>query len=597
MTAAAMAVLCVYYFFTWGAYQGKAAGDGWFGFLYLRAIVFHQTIDMRTVAPEFLPYFGLMGPGGHMPNRCPIGPVFLWMPFYLIAVAVMALLRVVHLAAASTGGQAPRLEIVLTGIGTLLIVLLGWRALFAMVERHLGRSAARLAGIVAVFATPMLWYTANHPFYQHGPAFGVVCLFVEYWDRTRGRHDLRRFVVLGLLGGFGAMMRLQEILFLLLPAAEIAIRLVRGPHRRRWLLGGFVCVAAALLAFGPQLAAWRYYTGDALKPPQVEPIRWSEPFLATALFSTRAGLLPWTPISYAAFLGALLALVRRRRDLEGPEADPQRLRGLVAGLVLVFALNLYVVSCAWVLHGGFTFGARRLSDAAALIGLGVAVLFARSGRRGRLAILGFTAFCVVFNVTLTELLRLRKLRGSSAEARSLASWLEYDLRAPGWAVRLAENVGYPFVQPAGWLFAAWHHVKPAAYESVVGNSMLEREGQWMQVLANKLPLDRGHRFYAASGLRWPTPAAAEVTGPVRLLLPMFARESANVVAIGKLVPGPLAVRCNGVPALDVRPVANGLGFTLPTESVRAGINVLELELPPGTTMEALQLTEREVWWR
>lgn len=595
-----MVILCVYYFFTWGAYQGKAAGDGWFGFLYLRAIVFHHTLDMRTVAPEFLPYFGLMGPGGHMPNRCPIGPVFLWMPFYLIAVGVMALGRVLHLAAASVPGPAPRLEIVLTGVGTLGIVLLGWRALFGMVQRHLGRSAARLAGIVAVFATPMLWYTANHPFYQHGPAFGVLCLFVDYWDRTRGRSDLKRFVILGLLGGFGAMMRLQEILFLVLPGAEVAIRLARGPQRLRWLLGGLVCVAAALLAFGPQLAAWHYYTGNALKPPQVEPIRWREPFVATALFSTRAGLFPWTPIAYAGALGALLALWRRRPVGEVPPErteDPRRLRALVAGLGLVFALNLYVVSCAWVLHGGFTFGARRLSDAAALIGVGVAALFALGGRRGRIAVLGFAGFCVVFNVTLTELLRQRKMRGSSAEARSLASWLEYDLHAPAWAVRLADNVGYPFVQPAGWLFAAFHHVKPGAYESVVGNSMLEREGQWMQVMVNKLPLDRSHRWYAASGLRWPTPAAAEVTGPVRLFLPMFAAESAEVVALGKLQPGPLAVRCNGVPAVDVHALAVGVSFILPPGSVRAGINVLELELPPGTTMEALQLTSREIWWR
>lgn len=598
MIAAAMAILCVYYFCTWGPWQGKAAGDGWFGFLYLRAIVFHQTLDMRTVAPEFLPFFGLLGPGGHMPNRCPIGPVFLWMPFYLLALGVMALGRVFHFGWASVPSPSPQVEIVITGIGTLLIVLLGWRALFRLAERHLGRDAGRLAGMVALFATPMLWYTAHHPFYQHGAAFGVVCLFVDYWDRTRGRDDLRRFVVLGLLGGFAAMMRLQEILFLLLPALEIAPRLLRGPRRMRWFLGGVACLLAALIAFSPQLAAWRYYTGSWLKAPQVEPIRWTEPSVLTALFSMRAGLFPWTPIAYAAGLGALFCVLRRPRSEEEAGREKERqLRGLMASLLLAFALNLYVVACAWVLHAGYTYGARRLSDAAVLIGLGVGALFVYSRRRGRIAVVCFAAFCVIFNVTLCELLRQKKIRSSGAEARALASWLEVDLHAPAWLVRTAEYTGYPFVQPVGWLFAARHRVLPATFESVVGNSVLERDGQWMQVLSNKLPLDRAHRYYAASGLRWSTPTAAEVTGPVRLFLPMFAKESAEVVGLGRLAPGPLAVRCNGVPATDVRPLAVGFSFILPAAAVRAGVNELVLELPVGTTVESLQLTARDIWWR
>jgi len=49
----AMLVLVVYYVTTRGVFQGKASGDGWFGFQYLRAIVFFHTIDMKGPLPEY----------------------------------------------------------------------------------------------------------------------------------------------------------------------------------------------------------------------------------------------------------------------------------------------------------------------------------------------------------------------------------------------------------------------------------------------------------------------------------------------------------------------------------------------------------------
>ncbi len=57
-TAIAMGILVLYYAVTWGPWQGKASGDGWFGFLYLKSIVYFHTLDMRYAAPEFLRFFG-----------------------------------------------------------------------------------------------------------------------------------------------------------------------------------------------------------------------------------------------------------------------------------------------------------------------------------------------------------------------------------------------------------------------------------------------------------------------------------------------------------------------------------------------------------
>jgi hypothetical protein len=317
----------------------------------------------------------------------------------------------------------------------------------------------------------------------------------------------------------------------------------------------------------------------------MEPLRFSQPFLATALFSTRAGLFPWTPVAYLAVAGAGLALLTRR------DARHQSFRELVGGLCLVFALDLYVVSCAWLLHSGFTFGSRRLTDAAPLIGLAAAYLVRRL-RSGiwQKVLLTFVAFCLVFNGVLVELLRQRKIHGSGAEARSLAAVLESDLQAPAWMVRTAEDVGYLFVQPAGWIFAAWHHMKPAAYESVAGNFLLDRDGQWLRIMNQSLPLDRSHRWYVASGMVWRDDKAAEVIGPVRMLFPLFAKEAVEVLAVGKLVNGPIEVQCNGIHVNDVAQRSDGARFKLPESAVSAGMNELFLKLPVGTRIERLQVS-------
>src|SRR6185503_2932063 len=117
----------------------------------------------------------------------------------------------------------------MAGLGTLAAVLVGYRQVFVMIERHLGRAAARLGATVAVWATPIAWYAVTQPMYQHGCAFGAVALLVERWDARRGDSAPMRFFWLGVIGGLAAAMREQEAIFLLLPGCEALVHVVRGP--------------------------------------------------------------------------------------------------------------------------------------------------------------------------------------------------------------------------------------------------------------------------------------------------------------------------------------------------------------------------------
>jgi hypothetical protein len=577
---AALLLLCAYYAGTRGVFQGKASGDGWFGFMYLRALFFERTLDMKSVIPEYLPYFSTAGPHHRMPNRCPFGPVFAWAPFYLLACALHSLGRLLQWTKDAPPQTAFHAWV--TGLGTFLPVLVGVREVYALTARHFGRGAARLGAIASVWATPIAWYAVTQVFYQHGLAFALVAVLVERWDARLGHSDARRFVLLGLVGGAAMMMRAQEALYLLLPGGEIVYRLWRGPDRRRWLVGGVVLGAAAALAFAPQVMVWYYYSGRPW-PVQAEPIRWATPFFTAALFSTRGGLFPWSPIAYASTLGVALAL--------GAPRDAGR--RLVLALAAVFALELYVIASAWLVTGAYAYGARRLSDGAVLIGVALGLLY-QARPRWRRVVVGFTVLCVALNLLSMELVRQRRVASSGGYPRTAGRWLE-EAHAPAWSQRLFERIGYPFVQPAGWLFALYYHVPPSTFEGVVGNFLLERDGQWFTVLNHTLPLERFTHSYAVEGLAIGEKPPATVTGRVRLLIPLFAREPFYVQVSGTVEAGALAATWNGAP-LPVARQRDGLRIDVPKAVARAGTNELVLDVPTGSKLKELEFTPTSRWW-
>jgi hypothetical protein len=583
--AVAMAALCLYYVVTPGVFQGKASGDGWFGFNYLRAIFFHGTLDMKAALPEFLPFFGVSGPGHHMPNRCPFGPVIVWAPFYVVALGLQWLGTLVHLG--GPGNGATPFEAAFTGLGTLAGVLVGWRALYVLLERRFGRAAARVGSIGAIWGTPIVWYAVTQPFYQHGLAFCFVALLVERWDAWRAAPPSPwRFAVLGLLGGLAMTMRAQEVFYLLIPGVQALWHVARGGDRRRWLLSGVALSVAAFVAFLPQLLVWRYYSGSMFTPAQVEPLRWREPFVIVSLFSTRGGLFPWSPIAYAATLG--FVWLRRAPALAG-------------ALLGVFALEIYLVSSAWVVTGGYGYGARRLSESMApVIALGLALLWARLASRllARRLIVAFALLCVTLNVAAMELMRAHRIASSGAYARPAEYMLNEELKAPRWLGRLFGTIGYPFVQPVGWLFALWHHVPVPTFEGLVGNFFLDRDGQWFQVQAHELPLGANARGYVVAGVDY-APKSLRVIGPMRLLLPLFAKEPIGVnldATLSDPACGGCAATWNGV-SVPVRPQPGRVHLDVPVAPVRAGLNELRLTLPAGTQLTKISFESFTQWWR
>lgn len=627
------AALLLYYLLTpQGIFGSKAQGDGYFGFHYLPNLTVYRSVDMRHTLPQDVEHMDT-GRFGDKVNRSPIGPALVMLPLFCVAESTK---WVAQRALTATGHDPGQLgppafvahtgQMFYTGLLTLAAGLWGMALLFKLLQRYVSPALAALGAAAALLATPQLWYLTQQPHYQHGLAFAASMWLLQRWDRSQGQLTVRRFALLGLLAGLAMLMRAQEVVFLLAPGLELLSTLYLAAKRRdlRTLRRGLLCTlalgVATFVAFLPQLWLWAHYFGWWVRPASIERMRPLEPALLEVLWSMRGGLLPWTPVAYAGLLGLLLAVLRRGPVPTSPPLATDAATGdsapssaslsvLCAAALLIFVADWYVVAASWVWSGGFSFGARRLSDCAGLWGIGVALLAARLTSRPwqRLArglLLTFCAACVLLNALLCEQVRTRRLPDMGSAARPAFIWAQ-QAGAPPWLVRLLRH-GSPLVQPMGLWLSLRHHAPATTWESLAGNYVREPEAHDFSITGDRWDFTTPDAARLMIEGRRPDepPLSPEeralgmpVQSPVRILLQPFAHEPLRC-ALSGLLPSTssevdLTLTWNGQP-LQAKlhhfgPQAQWL-FTIPAALVHAHqISELKLSFAPSADLPPLRL--------
>jgi hypothetical protein len=619
--------IVLYYCATPGIFEGKASGDGLRGFFYLPGLVYHHTLDQGPPAKAW----GIYVPGrevtGRVANPCPIGPVLLWAPTYLLGLGLKKVAAlVVTLPPEMLREQTP-FDFWMAALGSLAAGLAGLGTLFRLLRRYLGVEAARFGTVGAAAATPLVWYLANQPLYQHACAFWAVTLFCERWDAWRGQMTWRRWAGLGALGGLALLMRLQEGIWLLLPGLDVLGGLVaelRGARRGRvlfgWLGGGLLFVVVAALVFLPQLLLWDWYFGTPRPPQPPGHMRWGDPGLLATIWSMRGGLLTWSPILYLVLPGLWLA----RRQLGG--------LGWRLGLVL--AIEWWVNASAWDHWASWTFGARRFTDATVVFAMGLGGCWAACTMRGRGAppegmamavrpseplagqrlprgvrrgLWVVTFLAVAWNGLLMELVRQRLIKSSGAGAFAASDWVRW-AKGPAWLGQALDRFGFPFNQPVGWIYAWIYDVPPHTYDGVVGSYILERD--WRIHEAVHVPgiaFDEA-RSFVVEGVAppppqgWPRGTAVPASGSrLRVLVPLVAREPLRGRLVGDFGARTreMTVRWNDAPLRVTSASPVELRFEVPVELVhsRARTNVLVIDgVPPQSRFRRLDFESFTRWW-
>ena len=432
-------------------------------FALLRSLYCDQDVDLANEYERFglLQRYDKIRPTvtGHRRTIFSVGPALLWMPFYGVGDALAR-------AAGSADEGYSAWHVRAVALGSLAYVVLGLLLLDAPLRSLVPARLATASLLLLLYATFLWWYVVYEPVMSHAGSFALSALALRLlWDQRAGL-GRRRALALGLVLGLAATVRWQNGLLLLLPGLALLGQLLPALRRRSW--GAAVAVVATglltLVAFGlgalPQMLAWKAIFGSYLlaDPPHgADFLRLGHPYLLQTFFSSRHGLLYWTPVLWGAALG-LRSFVRRER--------------WQAGLLLVpAALMSYVNACSGDWWAGGSFSNRRFDSVLPLVApalaLGLAALASAVRRRPALALGAAGTLLTLFNLLFMQQYRRNLVPRDDSLAFA-------DVAANNAAL-LQSAVGTPLAWPANWLFAAEHGLPVRQFDRTVGLYLFYRQ--------------------------------------------------------------------------------------------------------------------------
>ena len=279
------------------------------------------------------------------------------------------------------------------GLFALFDFVCGSGALWGLSREKAAKFA--LAATAAVFLGTSVGYFAFSQM-SHACEFCFLTLLLGYWWRVRKSGSWKHWAVLGALGGFLELCRWQDSVYLIGPI--LFDLLDRGP-RKDWFprLRNFAIYGAIAAIFWiPQCFEWLAIYGKFRPfPPAIGAGFFVFPprYVLDLLFSTRSGgWFSWTPVCLIGLCGLVYGAVKRPREF-------------IPWLVPL-GLEMLVVASTTTWHGGNSFGARYMTSAAPLTGLGLASALYASRRRGQILLAAATAMACLFTMLFMVQYRL-----------------------------------------------------------------------------------------------------------------------------------------------------------------------------------------------
>jgi hypothetical protein len=441
----------------------RLQSDGFYYFAYLRSIAFDHDVnflnDYRLLGLGDKPYLFKPTRTGHAESAWTIGPAIVWSPFFAVGHLVAVRLRASGADVAADGTSYPYRQAVC--VASLAYGLLGCWFVYRLVLRFFAARVAASAAALAVIGTFMLWYLVKEPSMTHAASMAAAAGFTWLWASTQHHRSLRQWMALGLVIGFAALIRWQNILLALLPGIDAAVAVVGALRRkdngmvRMTLAGGAAFLVCACLAFLPQAIAWHAIYGTWIARSPIGPqIRWFDPHLADILWSARNGLFSTTPLAYLGAFG-LLAFAAARPSV-----------GLPA--VATVVVMVYFNACIQDWWGSDGFGGRRFDGIVPLLAIGLAACLeygAALVRRHAAAAVTLALACLaVWNVALAG--------AAQGGAFRLGQTLPFDRVWGAQAQVVHRWFGNPFTYPASLLFALRNGVGPGDYDLLSTNRFL-----------------------------------------------------------------------------------------------------------------------------
>jgi len=433
----------------------------------------------------------------------PVGPALVWTPLIWISDAGAAVVNLFGADIPLHGYTlfTQRFVFLSSALFGCAACLLGaWLAR----RLALGRWATSYATVAVLLGTSLTYYATYMPSYAHAMDAAICAAIIAWWAKTLGRNDVRRWMVLGVLLGVAALIRVQDFALGVVVVVELAF--TRDKQSLiKIVTGGAIALAVAVIVFIPQLVEWHVVFGKTFAVPQgAHYTRFGSPMILELLWAPRNGWLVTTPIAYAGLVGLFFI--------------PREHRVVAAGLIAVVVVQIYLNSTIADWWGSASFGQRRLCSVTLPLVVGNAALLTRL-RRARLVWLQHAAIVLVFGaLVVANLSRVWKLRGGKPAPMELEPTCCANV--PGFVAAAYQHVGNPFELPASAIFAIRHRVPLATWDRIVGDYPLTPPfGAFRD--------DKLHQIHAA----WKPPGAYR-TEDGRVLVPILIPQPTKLTVTG-----------------------------------------------------------------
>ena len=441
----------------------RLQSDGFYYYAYLRSIAFDRDVnftnDYRMLGLGDKTNLFVPTPTGYAQSAWTIGPAFVWAPFFAGGHLVARMLHASGADVSVDGTSYPYRQAIC--VAGLVYGLLGCWFAYRLTRRSFPSTAAATAVAGVVGGSFMLWYLVREPTMTHAPSMAAVAGFAWLWAASRDRRSLWIWATLGLVAGLMSLIRWQNALFMLLPGCDAAAALWiawRRADRERLLttLGGSaIFLACAVIAFVPQMLAWKAIYGTYVARSPVGPaVRWTDPHMVDILWSARNGLFSSSPILYLAAIGLVVfAFVRPAIGVPA---------------LLAVAVMTYFNACIQDWWGSAAFGGRRFDGVIPLLALGGAAFFDASAAMLR----RHAAFFAGAIVALFAVWNAGLVAAAHAGAIRIGETIPADRAWAAQAHELHHWFGNPFSYPVNLLFAIRNGVAPGDYDLLATNRFL-----------------------------------------------------------------------------------------------------------------------------
>ena len=382
----------------------KVYSDGFGYYVYLPALLYDD-FTFGFVKEWEYPLTLIEAAGGVI-NKYPVGVAIMESPFFFAA-HIFSLLRDSLTGSVTATGYSNLYQYMVL-FGGVFYWIVGTALLYMLLVRYLGFSkrVSLLACVVITYGTNLFHYACYDACFSHVYSYFLFNVFLYYlcWYEERqdqGKNKIWQTCVFGFLAGLIFMCRNTNILFVLtyvlygvknIKDFKVRMLTILNPKR------AIPIVLTGCVTIIPQLLYWHTATGHwfVYSYGSNEPFYWLSPQIGNFLFSVRKGLFFWSPLLLLSMVGIVLAYRKRQQ--------------LYTGLVVFFAVIVYVSSAWWSWYYGGSYGQRVAVDFMCLFTIFTAYVLSgleawkqRENRTGgykaaAVAVYGYCAVCIVWNI-------------------------------------------------------------------------------------------------------------------------------------------------------------------------------------------------------